>query len=69
MKSFNTLLDRLSNFFAQRKGLLPLIGLILVLADTILQFLPSVGWLANTGLLLHLGVILTILGLMLAWAL
>jgi hypothetical protein len=68
-EKFNLFLDRMSNFLAHRKGLLPVLGLILVLINAILQFLPVSGWLVQTNLLLHLGVILAILGILLAWAL
>jgi len=34
-----------------------------------LQFIPASGIVAETNLLLHLGVILAIFGIMLAWAL
>jgi len=62
------LIDKLSDFLARRKGLLPLIGLLFIIANLILQFVFP-GWLASTNLLLHVGLILAILGLMLAWAL
>jgi len=65
----NKFLDRTSEFLAHRKGLLPILGLILVLANGVLQFYPNVGWLAETNLMLHLGVIVALIGLMLAWAL
>jgi hypothetical protein len=69
VKNINQLLDRISNFLAQRKGLLPLLGIVLVGLNWILQFIPASGWIASTNLLLHLGVILAILGILLAWAL
>lgn len=63
-------LDWLSNFLAHRKGLLPIIGILLVVINYILQFVIPVGhWLPDTNLFLHLGVIVAILGMMLAWAL
>ena len=62
------LIDKLSDFLARRKGLLPLLGLLFIIANLILQFVFP-GWLASTNLLLHVGLILAILGLMLAWAL
>lgn len=62
------LIDKLSDFLARRKGLLPLIGLLFIFANLILQFVFP-GWLASTNLLLHVGLIVAILGLMLAWAL
>jgi len=65
----NKFLDRTSEFLAHRKGLLPILGLLLVLANGVLQFLPDAGWLAETNLMLHLGVIVALIGLMLAWAL
>ena len=68
-KSLNRLLDFLSEYLAHRKGLLPILGLILVLVNAILQFIPGNLWLAETDLLLHLGIILAILGFLLAWAL
>ena len=68
-EKLNLLLDRMSDFLAHRKGLLPILGLILVMANAILQFLPVSGWLVQTNLLLHLGIILAILGILLAWAL
>jgi hypothetical protein len=68
-EKLNLLLDRMSDFLAHRKGLLPFLGLIMVLANAILQFLPVSGWFVQTNLLLHLGIILAILGILLAWAL
>ncbi|MCC6148522.1 MAG: hypothetical protein IT308_13265 [Anaerolineaceae bacterium] len=64
----SSLLDALSSFLAPRKGLLPTLGVILVIINFLLQVF-SAGWLASTNLFLHLGVILSILGIMLAWAL
>lgn len=69
LQKFNQLLDRISEFLAQRKGLLPLLGIVLVVINGILQFVPASGWVASTNLLLHLGVIVAILGILLAWAL
>jgi len=64
------LLDRMSEYFAHRKGLLPLIGLVLILVNLILQFIfPIDLWLISTNLFLHIGLIIAIFGLMLAWAL
>lgn len=71
---FNRLLDQMSEFFAHRKGLIPLIGLVLIILNLILQFLPVealplLDWLLQTDLFLHLGLILAIFGFLLAWAL
>jgi len=62
------LLDWPSEFLAHRKGLLPLIGILLIAANLLVQFIFP-GWLASTNLLLHIGLIVAIFGLMLAWAL
>ena len=62
-------LDRLSEYLAHRKGLLPLIGLLFILVNLVLQFFLSPGWLLESNLLLHIGLIISILGLMLARAL
>jgi len=69
MKWLNLLLDRLSNFLARRKGLLPMIGMVLVILNGIFQFLPLAGWVVETNFLLHLGIILALFGILLAWAL
>jgi hypothetical protein len=66
---FSKLLDRLSEFLAPRKGLLPLIGILLIILNFLLNVLVPLGWLAQTNLFLHLGIILAIFGIMLAWAL
>ncbi len=62
-------LDRASEFLAHRKGLLPLLGILLVILNFLLNLIPGVGWLATSHLLLHLGVIIAILGFLLAQAL
>ena len=61
-------LDHASEFLAARKGLLPLIGIGLVLLNLVFQVLPA-GWISSSNLFLHLGIILAILGLLLARAL
>jgi hypothetical protein len=68
LKWFSKTLDTLSEFLASRKGLLPFIGLLFILANFVLRFLPS-GWLSQTDFFLHLGIILAILGFLFAWVL
>jgi hypothetical protein len=63
------LLDLLSEYLAHRKGLLPLIGIILIILNLILQFVFEPFWLTTSNLFLHIGLIIAIIGLMLAWAL
>ena len=62
-------LDRASEFLAHRKGLLPIIGLILILVNLLIQFIFPDSFIAASNLFLHLGLIVAIFGLMLAWAL
>ena len=65
----NRLLDAAAEFFARRKGLLPALGIILVMTNGILQFIPGGGIFVEANILLHLGVILAVFGILLAWAL
>jgi hypothetical protein len=62
------LLDRLSNYLAYRKGLLPVAGLILITINFLLRFFPE-NWMTRTDIFLHLGILIAILGFLLAWAL
>jgi hypothetical protein len=68
MQRLNRFFDWFSNYLSARKGMLPIIGILLVAINFVLQFF-SIGWLAESNLLLHLGVILAIIGILLAWAL
>ena len=64
------LLDWLSEFLATRKGFLPLIGLILIVINFIIQIIFPFGhWLPSSNLFLHLGLIIAIFGFMIARAL
>jgi hypothetical protein len=68
LTAFSKFLDRTSEYLAHRKGLLPLIGVLFVLANMVIR-LALPGWLAETDLFLHVGIILAVLGFMFAWAL
>lgn len=63
------LLDFMSEFLAHRKGLLPIIGLVLIIINLIIQFIMPGSFLAASNLFLHVGLIVAIFGLMLSWAL
>jgi hypothetical protein len=66
----NKFVDRAAEFLAKRPGLLPLIGLGLILLNFILQVFPGSGyWIVDTDLFLHLGLVITIFGLLLIRAL
>ena len=62
----SALIDVLSRYLARRKGLLPLLGGLLVLGNQLLRLLVPESWLAGNDLLLHLGVLIAILGFLLA---
>ena len=68
-RKISKLLDDLSEFLARRKGLLPMIGIMLVILNAVLQFFPGLGWLVQSNLFLHLGVVVALVGVLLAWAL
>ncbi len=68
MNSLSQFVDRLSDFLAHRKGLLPMVGIGLVLLNLFLR-MASQGWLARSDLFLHLGIVVAIIGFMLASAL
>jgi hypothetical protein len=61
-------LDRLSAFIARYKGLPTMLAVVLVLLNWLLQFF-DLGWLTDTNLLLHLGIVVGLIGLLLAEAL
>ncbi|MDQ3007360.1 MAG: hypothetical protein M3R47_18490 [Chloroflexota bacterium] len=69
MKRLSRLVDRASDYFAHRKGLLPLLGILLVIINYILPFLIGLNVVTQSNLFLHLGVIVAIFGIMLAAAL
>lgn len=61
-------LDRLSSFISRYKGLPTMIAVALIVLNFILQFFP-LGWLSTSNLFLHLGIIVGLVGLLLAEAL
>lgn len=63
------LLDKLSEYLAHRKGLLPIIGILLIAVNLAIQFIFPFSPLAFSNIFLHIGLIVAIFGLMLAWAL
>jgi len=69
MKWLSKLVDKASDYFAHRKGLLPMLGILLVIVNFLLPFFVASNFITVSNLFLHLGVIVAIFGLMLAWAL
>jgi hypothetical protein len=68
LNAISKLLDWLSEYLALRKGLLPLIGILLIVVNFVFRLVPA-GWVTTTDLFLHLGIIIALLGILLAWAL
>ncbi|NIV12078.1 MAG: hypothetical protein GWN62_12635 [Aliifodinibius sp.] len=66
---FSVWLDRLSEYLAGRKGLLPLLGTALIILNLIFAILFPGAYITRIDLLLHLGLVVTIFGLVLARAL
>jgi len=69
MKWLSKLVDTASNYFAHRKGLLPLVGIVLVVVNFILPLVVAPNFFTLSNFFLHIGVITAIFGLMLAKAL
>ena len=62
-------LDRASEYLARRKGLLPLVGIALIILNFLIVSIFPDGFLVETNLFLHLGLVIALVGLMLSWAL
>ena len=69
MKWLSRLVDNASDFFAHRKGFLPLLGMALIVINLFLPFIFGLNWLTGSNLFLHLGILVALFGMMLAWAL
>ena len=65
-RQINELVERINAFMVRRPGTLPLAGLGLILVNFLLQIYPGPDtWIAGSNLFLHLGLILSIVGLLL----
>lgn len=69
MSWLSRVIDEASEYFARRKGLLPLLGMVLIVINYFLPFIFGLNWVTGSNLFLHLGLLIAIFGLMLAWAL
>lgn len=61
-------LNRFTSWLAARRGVPILIGILLVVLNFIVQFIPGLGWLAGVDLLLHLGIVFGLVGILVAIA-
>ena len=63
------MMQKLADFLERMKGLPILIGILLVVLNFIVQYIPGLAFLDDSNLLLHLGVVVGLLGVLLAEAL
>ena len=63
------MLDRISGYIAEHKGVPVLVGALLVILNFAVVLLSRGTWLADTNLLLHLGVVVGLIGILLGDAL
>ncbi len=63
----NKFLDDLNDFLANRLGLIPLVGLAFIILNWILQVVPGPGsgWIVDSNLFLHLGLLVSLIGILL----
>jgi hypothetical protein len=61
-------IQRIADLLEGVKGLPTLIGILLVILNFIVQYIPSLAFLSDSNLLLHLGVVVGLLGVLLAEA-
>lgn len=61
----NELFDKMSDFLAKRPGLLPLLGILLVVINLVLQIFPADFWVIRSNIFLHIGLITGFIGILL----
>ena len=62
----NDLLDALNDFLSERHGLVPMVGIGLIILNFVLHiFLDSGIWLVSSNLFLHLGLVTALVGILL----
>ena len=59
-------MQKLADFLEKVKCLPILIGILLVVLNFIVQYIPGLAFLGDSNLLLHLGVVVGLLGVLLA---
>ena len=62
----NELVERINSFFMRKPGVLPVVGLGLIVLNFLVQLYPGQGaWIVHSNLFLHLGLIISLVGLLL----
>jgi len=68
----NDLVEKINTYLSARPGLVPLVGVLLIILNLLLQFYPGPGsnWFVDSNILLHIGIITSIIGLLVvrAWS-
>jgi len=65
-KRINDFLERVNDFLVKWPSAVPLLGLVLILLNFLLQLFPGPGvWIVDVNLFLHLGLIVAVIGLLL----
>lgn len=62
----NERVERINDFLVRKPGILPLVGVGLIVLNFVLQiFLGTEWWIVRTNLFLHLGLVVSVIGLLL----
>ena len=63
----NQILDKLNELIGESPGLLPMLGIGLIILNFLLQFFPGPGsgWFVDSNLLLHVGLLMSLIGILL----
>jgi hypothetical protein len=63
----NQILDKLNELIGESPGLLPMLGIGLIILNFLLQFFPGPGsgWFIDSNLLLHVGLLMSLIGILL----
>ena len=62
----NNFIERINEFLMRKPGALPLVGIGLIVLNFVLQVFPGPeAWIVGSNLFLHLGLVVSLLGLML----
>ncbi len=63
------MIDRVASYIAEHRGMPVLIGVLLVIVNFVVILISPGTWLADTNLLLHVGVVVGLVGILLGDAL
>lgn len=68
-KWLNQFLEATNEFMVKKPGILPMVGLLFIVLNLVLQIFPGPGrWLTDSNLFLHIGLLISLIGLLLVSA-